>query len=296
MGTVKGAGSGTLPVMTRDPAVLGAKIAVHRLRRYLAWARWRRAFALERVAAWRPGGREPHLAFAHRSALIRDPARAAEQLQHEKVHNLRIAVARLDGLLLRPGEMFSFCRLVGPTTRRRGYLPALELRRDGLVARTGGGLCQLSNIIHWLALHLDLPVVERHRHELDLFPDRDRQVPFGCGASVFYNYNDLRFVNPGPRALWFRFRVEPAGLVGEVYADAPLDFRVEVYDVEGRMYRSGGQVWRENRVRRRVVRCAEVRDEEIMHNVCRVLYPVPISGGSGRNNHGGWNVYEGEEG
>jgi len=251
-------------------------------------------------------------------------ARAAEQLQHEKVHNLRIAVARLDGLLLRPGEMFSFCRLVGPTTRRRGYLPALELRRDGLVARTGGGLCQLSNMIHWLALHLDLPVVERHRHELDLFPDRDRRVPFGCGASVFYNYNDLRFVNPGPRAFWFRFRVEPAGLVGEVHADAPLDFRVEVYDVEGRMYRSGGQVWRENRVRRRVVRCAaggaaardetqgeaqgemgdgardgardEVRDEEIMHNVCRVLYPVPISGGSGRNNHCGWNVYEGEEG
>jgi vancomycin resistance protein VanW len=47
-----------------------------------------------------------------------------------------------------------------------------------------------------LALHSPLEIKERHHHSFDPFPDENRVLPFGRGASIFYNYVDLRFINP----------------------------------------------------------------------------------------------------
>lgn len=60
----------------------------------------------------------------------------------------------------------------------------------------GGGICQLSNLIHWMALHSPLQVVERSNHSFDPFPDHNRVLPFGFGAAIFYNYVDLVLHNP----------------------------------------------------------------------------------------------------
>lgn len=81
--------------------------------------------------------------------------------------------------------VFSFTRSVGPSTRSRGYLPALEFRDGQTVTAVGGGLCQLANLIVLLGIEAGLEIVERHRHSLDLFPDAERTAPFGCGATVF---------------------------------------------------------------------------------------------------------------
>ncbi|MCV4732570.1 VanW family protein, partial [Escherichia coli] len=60
----------------------------------------------------------------------------------------------------------------------------------------GGGLCQFTNLIHWMALHTELDIVEHHHHDrLDLFPDYGRQIPFGTGTSIMYNYLDYRLKN-----------------------------------------------------------------------------------------------------
>src|SRR5689334_722530 len=64
----------------------------------------------------------PAPVFAHRSVLLRELAGLDMRLQHNKVVNLRLAVAQLDGRVLRPGQRLSFWRLVGHPTTRRGYL------------------------------------------------------------------------------------------------------------------------------------------------------------------------------
>ena len=46
---------------------------------------------------------------------------------------------------------------------------------------TGGGLCQLSNLIYWMTLHTPLTITERYRHSYDVFPDSNRTQPFGSG-------------------------------------------------------------------------------------------------------------------
>ena len=61
--------------------------------------------------------------------------------QHNKVTNLRLAIAHLVGLLIRPGQTFSIWYLVGRPTTRKGYLPGLVLNQGKITNGIGGGLC-----------------------------------------------------------------------------------------------------------------------------------------------------------
>ncbi len=55
----------------------------------------------------------------------------------------------------------------------------MELRLVRLVQI--GGICQLSNLIHWMVLHSPLQVVERANHSFDPFPDEGRVLPLVLG-------------------------------------------------------------------------------------------------------------------
>lgn len=107
-----------------------------------------------------------------------------------KVQNLRAACLPLDGVEIPAGEIFSFWKQLGRTTRRKGFTTGRELRSGCLVPNLGGGLCQLSGLLHAAAIKAGLEVVERHQHSRQipgatLSPDHD--------ATIFWNYVDLRF-------------------------------------------------------------------------------------------------------
>ena len=128
--------------------------------RRIKWWAMRRQFARERS-----GEDLPCRAFSHRTPLLRKLKDVDMQLQHNKVVNLRLACAKLDGLLLRPGKTMSYWYLIGRPTAKKGYLPGMILRNGGYLAATGGGLCQLSNLIFWMTLHTPLTVTERLRND-----------------------------------------------------------------------------------------------------------------------------------
>lgn len=209
------------------------------------------------------------------SVVLRVLADVDMALQQNKRRNLELAIATLDGRVLRPGETLSFWRCVGNPTARRGYLPGLVLAHGRLHADVGGGLCQLSNLLHWLALHTSLTVVERHHHGHDSFPDAGRVVPFGTGATVFYNYLDLRLRNPGPETYRLRLWLTTEELRGEVRSDRPPSLTYEVVEEDHRFRRQGSGVVRENRLYRvardRVTGSPTYR-QPMAHNVFPVLY------------------------
>ena len=140
----------------------------------------------------------PHVMFAHRTPLLRQLRNVDMWLQHNKVRNLRIASRKVSGVIVMPGETFSFWRLIGNPTRRKGYVEGMVLFCGQVRTGVGGGLCQLSNLIYWMTLHSPLTVTERHRHSYDVFPDSGRTQPFGTGATCAYNYLDLQIENRTP--------------------------------------------------------------------------------------------------
>lgn len=259
-----------VPLSRRHPWLRPVAVAAHRTRRRVAWWRSGADWAGDR------GGRLPVLVGQHGSLLLRELAGAAPELQHGKVVNLRLAAARVDGLLLRPGQTFSFNRVVGSCSRRRGYVEGLRLADGRPVAGVGGGVCQLANLLHWLVLHSPLTVVERSEHSVDPFPDRERVVPWGTGCTIVYNYVDLVVRNDTATTFQLRVRLDEHHLRGELRADRllPHTYRVEARAEE--FLAVGGVVHRRNEIWRTRVsrRTGEVHEELVRRNLARVLYEV----------------------
>jgi hypothetical protein len=122
--------------------------------------------------------------------LWSDPNLSEQAMQLGKVHNLRRAAAALDGLVLAPGQVFSFWRQVGRATRARGFAPGRMLREGCMMPAIGGGLCQLSNALYDVALQAGCRIVERHAHS---FRVPGSAAETGRDATVAWNYVDLRF-------------------------------------------------------------------------------------------------------
>lgn len=107
-----------------------------------------------------------------------------------KIQNLRLAIAELDGVEVPAGEVFSFWRQVGRTSRMRGFVTGREIREGCIIPNIGGGLCQLSNSLYDAALKANFEIVERHAHTRVIPGSLAEQ---GRDATVFWNYVDLRF-------------------------------------------------------------------------------------------------------
>lgn len=145
-----------------------------------------------------------------------------------KRHNLALALRGLRDVRVEPGQLFSFWRLVGSPSRRRGFADGRNLVNGQLMASEGGGLCQLSGLIHLLALRAGLQVVERYPHSVDLYTEQTRFAPLGSDATVVHGYKDLRFRNVLPCPVALRFHLEEDRLTGSLRTPFP----VETFDVE----------------------------------------------------------------
>jgi glycosyltransferase involved in cell wall biosynthesis len=117
--------------------------------------------------------------------------RGAEwQLEAGKIHNLRIALRKINGLEIPAGRLFSFWAHVGRPLRLRGYARGRELREGCVIPSVGGGLCQLSNALYDAALKARFDIIERHAHT-QVVPGSLAEA--GRDATIFWNYVDLRF-------------------------------------------------------------------------------------------------------
>ena len=208
----------------------------------------------EKIARERSREPLPYLVYSHKSLIRRRLGEVDMRLQENKAVNLGLAAPKLDGVLIRPGETFSFWALVGNTTVRRGYLDGLTIAKGQAVAGVGGGMCQLSNLLHWLALHSPLEIAEHHHHDAyDLFPDFGRQVPFGCGTSIQYNNLDYRLYNGTGETFQLRVWTDETHLCGELRAVKPLTLRWHIRETENRFVREGDCLYRENVVVRKTI-------------------------------------------
>ena len=236
---------------------------------------WQDFRSLDRIARGRGAPTDfPVLVSEKSSPLKREVAGSLSANTAEKTRNLELGAARLNGLVIQPGEVFSFTRTVGPSTRRRGYLPALEFRDGETVTAVGGGLCQLANLIVLLGIEAGMEILERHRHSLDLFPDADRTAPFGCGATVFHNYVDLRLRNTLDFPLLLEAAVEAPVCRAAIRGAKPMPFRCKMIETDHEFVNVAGVIRRRNRLWREYDDGIAVRRELLCSNDCRVVYPA----------------------
>lgn len=196
--------------------------------------------------------------------------------QENKVHNHSLAIPCLDGILIRPGETLSFWKLVGRPTEERGFREGMELAMGRARGGIGGGLCQIANLIHWLALHSPLEVTKRSNHSFDPFPDQGRVIPYGTGAALFYNFVDLWLWNPTADTFQLRLWLTDTLLNGELRCDVPQPVRYRIFERNGCFSKTEGTWFRQNEIWRETSAKGEgnriVSTEMLYENRVRVLY------------------------
>lgn len=239
-------------------------------RRYMRWLLQDKS-----IAAAFMKEKLPYLAASHHTPLLRKLRKVDMQLQYNKIRNLSLAIPRLNGLTVKPGETLSYWRRIGKPTRRKGYLDGMVLYYGGFRSGVGGGLCQLSNLIYWMTLHTPLTVTERHRHSYDVFPDEQRTQPFGSGATCSYNYLDLQIRNDTENEYQLCLWLDDTYLYGEWRSSSPVLNRYEVYESSHsiRLEPWGGYV-RRNSIRRRKLALdgSEISDEPVADNTALMMY------------------------
>jgi len=255
----------------KHPFLYFLAIWSRRLKRYSYWY-----FDDKKYSATHTNEKLPFRVKKHQSVLLKKLGDSDMQLQVNKVTNLKIASKHITGILIKPGETFSFCKLVGLPTKRKGYLPGMELSFGKVKAGIGGGICQISNLIHWLVMHSPLTVTERYHHSFDPFPDDGRVLPFGSGATVFYNYRDYMFFNNTEHTFQINLWLSDKCLEGELRIDKELDYSYHVFEKEHQFLKKEGEFYRKNEIwRNKILKFQGGRitgTELITKNYARVTY------------------------
>lgn len=139
--------------------------------------------------------------------------------QFNKAKNIELACQKLNGLVIKPGEVFSFWKLVGKISEKKGYKAGRVIERNKLILGIGGGICNLANTINLLVIHSPLLITEFHTHSDALAPDETGRIPLNAGTSVSYNHIDYRFKNTTNQSfqlmLWCEGEVLHAALRSE---------------------------------------------------------------------------------
>ncbi|MCR5222042.1 MAG: VanW family protein [Lachnospiraceae bacterium] len=232
--------------------------------------------SVNKLAKTKQPGKLPYVIYCHNSLIRRRLGNVDMQLQENKAVNLSIAAPKINGILIRPGEIFSFWYLVGKTSAQRGYKEGLTISSGKTAPGVGGGMCQMTNLIHWMILHSDMKIVEHHHHDrFDLFPDYKRKIPFGSGTSIVYNYLDYRFKNPTERTYQLIVYTTDEYLCGELRASRPQMNRYHIKaeneffsDENGIVFRNG-EIYR---IKTDPVTGNQLEKKLIRKNHAQVLY------------------------
>ncbi len=196
----------------------------------------------------------PVLVYRHNSLIRRKLNNVDLQLQENKAVNLTLTTPKVNGVMIKPGQTFSFWNLVGNCTKEKGYKEGLTISNGKINRGIAGGMCQFTNLLHWMVLHTPLEVIEYHHHNgIDMFPDFGRQVPFGTGTSICYNSLDYMFTNNTDVTFQIICYVTETHLCGEIRANKEIKNSYHVYEEDAYFEKREGTYYRHNKIYRKCI-------------------------------------------
>ena len=137
----------------------------------------------------------------------------------DRVTNIKVSSETINGLVLMPGDEFSFNDVVGRRTARRGYRTGGAYVGGVLVPVIGGGVCQTASTLYAAIVDTEILVTERHGHSKAV-----PYLPRGRDATVFWEKLDLRFVNNTDYPIRLDFELVDRKLTASVYGTIIDDF------------------------------------------------------------------------
>lgn len=146
--------------------------------------------------------------------------------------NISVGASKFNGVLIKPGEKFSFDDTLGPVEAYTGYLPELVILKDKTVPEYGGGLCQVSSTAFRSALNAGLPILARSAHAYPV----GYYKPFGVDATIYLPSPDLVFQNDTPGYILIQTHINGNKLYFDFYGtkkDISIKFSGDAAGTQG---------------------------------------------------------------
>ncbi|HEY4474639.1 MAG TPA: VanW family protein [Candidatus Paceibacterota bacterium] len=130
-----------------------------------------------------------------------------------RVNNIKTGSSKFSGIIIKPGEEFSFNNLLGEVNDKNGYQPELVIKNGQVIPEYGGGLCQVSTTMFRAAIWAGLPITERRPHS---FPVK-YYAPQGFDATIYPGVSDSKFVNDTEGHILIQTKISGTKLTVEFY-------------------------------------------------------------------------------
>jgi vancomycin resistance protein YoaR len=130
-----------------------------------------------------------------------------------RIFNINVATGRFNGVLIKPGEEFSFVKTLGEVDGEHGYLPELVIKNDKTEPEFGGGICQVSTTAFRAAIYSGLKITARRNHAYPV----QYYNPQGMDSTVYIPRPDLRFINNTSGYILIQTKIEGTELVFDFF-------------------------------------------------------------------------------
>ena len=148
----------------------------------------------------------------------------------KRIVNLGLACKALDGLVLEPGQEFSYNDTLGERTAEKGYQPAPAYSGTTLVDSLGGGICQVSSTLYLASVYAELTILERVNHGFPV-----HYIPYGMDATVNWGFTDLKMRNDSPLPVKIRAETSDGYVRIDILGTETRDYDIKMtYSVGGR--------------------------------------------------------------
>lgn len=147
-----------------------------------------------------------------------------------RANNVALAASKINGIVLMPGDVFSFNGTVGKRTPQAGFKVAGVYVAGRVTSDYGGGICQVSSTLYNAVIRANLEIVERTNHQFDV-----GYVPIGTDATVSWGAPDFKFKNSRNYPIKIVATTANRNVYVKVYGLKEEDD----YDVEIVSYRTG---------------------------------------------------------
>ena len=207
-------------------------------------------FSKEKFAKEKSTNKLPVIISEYNSTLIKKGKGIDPSTQINKAINIKLASSKITGIIIHPGEVFSFWNLVGQVNKRKGYKEGRVIRNNNLVKGTGGGLCNLANTINNLILLSPLEITEFHKHSDALASDIGHRIPLANGTSVSYNYIDYRFKNNTNQDVQVILWCDEEKLYGELRSEKDFPYKYKLVEENHHFIEENEKMYRNSKIYR----------------------------------------------
>lgn len=221
----------------------------------------------------------PTVVSTYSCGLIKKGKGIDPVLQQNKAINIDIACKSINGLIIHPGETFSFWNTVGKTTKSKGYKDGRVIEDNKVKPGIGGGLCNLGNTIHLLVLHSPLTVTEFHNHSDALAPDHGERIPFSTGTSISYNNIDYRFKNTTQQDVQLCLWCENERLYGELRSVSAFPYTYKLVEENHHFKKKNDKYYRLSKIYKETYDCKSeklLNKELVLDNNSLVMFDYDL--------------------